>query len=74
MIALSPTGDADYLDLLDKIGIKRSMSRTSNPWDNALIESCFSTLHFKLLSRTRRSETPLPINYDLPCQMRKRRT
>ncbi len=46
-------GDEEYLDTLDKIGIKRSMSRTSNPWDNAVIESFFSTLHFELLSRTR---------------------
>ena len=45
-------GDAEYLDMLDKIGITRSMSRTSNPWDNAVIESFFSTLHFELLSRT----------------------
>lgn len=45
--------DEEYLDTLDKIGIKRSMSRTSNPWDSAVIESFFSTLHFELLSRTR---------------------
>ncbi len=46
-------GGAEYLDTLDKTGIKRSMSRTSNPWDNAVIESFFSTLHFELLARTR---------------------
>ncbi len=46
-------GDQDYLDKIGEIGIKRSMSRTSNPWDNAVIESFFSTLHFELLSRTR---------------------
>ena len=46
-------GGAEYLDKIAEIGIKRSMSPTSNPWDNAVIESFFSTLHFKLLSRTR---------------------
>ena len=46
-------GGADYLAKTKEVGIKRSMSRTSNPWDNAVIESFFSTLHFELLSRTR---------------------
>ena len=46
-------GDEMYLDTIDRSGIKRSMSRTSNPWDNAVIESFFSTLHFELLARTR---------------------
>ena len=46
-------GGEEYLDKIAEIGIKRSMSRTSNPWDNAVIESFFSTLHFELLTRTR---------------------
>jgi hypothetical protein len=32
---------------------ERSMSRKRNPWDNAVIESFFSTLRFELLCRTR---------------------
>ena len=46
-------GDEESIDTLAKIGIKRSMSRTSHPWDDAVIESFFSTLHFELLMRTR---------------------
>ncbi len=50
-------GDDDYLRRLKSLGIERSMSRPSNPWDNAVIESFFSTLHFELLSRRRFERT-----------------
>ncbi len=33
--------------------VKRSMSRKADPWDNAVIESFFSTLPVELLSRQR---------------------
>lgn len=46
-------GDGAYLKQLKSHGIERSMSRPSNPWDNAAMESFFSTLHFELLSRRR---------------------
>jgi putative transposase len=42
-------GDEDYVLKLKALGIRRSMSRTCNPWDNAVIESFFSTLRFELL-------------------------
>ena len=45
-------GDEDYLKKPDEHGVKRSMSRKRNPWDNAVIESFFSTLRFALLDRT----------------------
>ena len=32
--------------------MRRSMSWKRNPWDNAVIESFFSTLRFELLCRT----------------------
>ena len=46
-------GDEDYLKKLEEHGVRRSMSRKRNPWDNAVIESFFSTLRFELLGRTR---------------------
>ena len=46
---------------LSTLGIERSMSRASNPWDNAAMESFFSTLQFELLSR-KRFETRLVRN------------
>jgi transposase InsO family protein len=46
-------GDEEYLKKLEEHGVKRSMSRKKNPWDNAVIESFFSTLRFELLGRTR---------------------
>ena len=46
-------GDEDYLKKPEGHGVKRSMSRKRNPWDNAVIESFFSTLRFELLCRTR---------------------
>ena len=36
------------LKKLEEHGVKRSMSRKRNPWDNAVIESFFSTLRFEL--------------------------
>ena len=32
-------GDEEYLKKLEQHGVKRSMSRKKNPWDNAVIES-----------------------------------
>jgi len=46
-------GDAGYVGMLAGLGVRRSMSRRRNPWDNAVIESFFSTLTFELLSRNR---------------------
>jgi transposase InsO family protein len=46
-------GDEDDLKKLEEHGVKRSMSRKKNPWDNAVIESVFSTLRFELLSQAR---------------------
>ena len=34
-------------------GVKRSMGRKADPWDNAVIESFFNTLPVELLSRRR---------------------
>lgn len=46
-------GDERYVARLAELGMRRSMSRKRNPWDNAVIESFFSTLTFELLSRHR---------------------
>ncbi len=46
-------GEHEYVQRLRTLGIERSMSRASNPWDNAAMESFFSTLQFELLSRKR---------------------
>ncbi len=46
-------GGDEYVTHLKRLGIRRSMSRTRNPWDNAVIESFFSTLRFELLDRMR---------------------
>ncbi len=46
-------GDEEYLKKLEEHGVKRRMSRKRNPWDNAVIESFFSTLRFELLCGTR---------------------
>lgn len=46
-------GESEYLRTLEALGIRRSMSRARNPWDNAVIESFFSTLRLELLDRTR---------------------
>jgi len=44
-------GEEEYIQRLAARGVKRSMSRKANPWDNAVIESFFSTLPVELLSR-----------------------
>ncbi len=46
-------GDDEHVTKLNSLGEKRSMSRTSNPWCKAVIESFFSTLRFELLDRRR---------------------
>ena len=46
-------GEHEYVQRLSTLGIERSMSRASNPWDNAAMGSFFSTLQFELLSRNR---------------------
>ena len=46
-------GKREYVRRLEVLEIERSMSRASNPCDNAATESFFSTLHFELLSRKR---------------------
>ncbi len=46
-------GEHKYVQRLSTLGIERSMSRASNPWDNAAMGSYFSTLQFELLSRNR---------------------
>jgi putative transposase len=40
------------LQKLEEHGVKRSMSRKRNLWDNGVIESFFSTLRSALLGRT----------------------
>jgi putative transposase len=50
-------GDRDFVRKAQEHGMRRSMSRTSNPWDNAVIESFFSTLTFELLERERYGDT-----------------
>jgi putative transposase len=53
----SQYGGAQYQDLLDRHGIRCSMSRARNCWDNALAESFFHTIktewlyHFTFDSR-----------------------
>jgi transposase InsO family protein len=39
----------DYRRVLDEVGAVASMSRTGNCWDNALVESFFSTLKLELV-------------------------
>jgi putative transposase len=46
-------GDEDYVEKASAHRLRRSMSRTSNPRDNAVIESFFSTLTDELLDRER---------------------
>lgn len=44
----STYASADYRKQLQALGIVCSMSRKGNCWDNAAMESCFSTLKFEL--------------------------
>ena len=39
---------ADYRAVLEKHGVRRSMSRKGNCWDNAVAESFFSSLKFEV--------------------------
>jgi putative transposase len=50
-------GDDEYVRKTKEACMRRSMSRTKNPWDNAVIESFFSTLTFELLDRERYADT-----------------
>lgn len=42
-----------YRDRLDALGMRVTMSRAGNCWDNAIAESFFSTLEAELLCRNR---------------------
>jgi hypothetical protein len=44
-------GDDEYVKMASGHRLWRSMSRTSNPWDNAVIDSLFSTLTHELLDQ-----------------------
>lgn len=44
---------ADYRGVLEKHGVRRSMSRKGNCWDNAVAESFFSSLKFELEDHAR---------------------
>jgi putative transposase len=46
-------GDDEYVKKANANRLRRSMSRTRNPWDNAVIESFFSTLTHELLDHER---------------------
>lgn len=48
--------DDAYVRKARGLGMRRSMSRARNPWDNAVIESFFSTLRFELLDREKYSD------------------
>ncbi len=49
-------GAGEYIGKATAHGLRRSMSRTGNPWDNAVVESFFSTLTQELLNRERFSD------------------
>jgi transposase InsO family protein len=48
--------DEEYVRKAKALGMRRSMSRACNPWDNAVIESFFRTLRFELLDRGKYSD------------------
>jgi putative transposase len=50
-------GDEEYVKTATQHQLRRSMSRTRNPWDNAVIESFFSTLTHELLDHERYGDT-----------------
>jgi len=52
-------GDDEYVKKAKGHRLRRSMSRTHNPWDNAVIESFFSTLTHELLDRKRYGDPDL---------------
>jgi len=43
----SPYGSGDYIKHLETFGMRRSMSRKGDCWDNAVAESFFSSLEFE---------------------------
>jgi transposase InsO family protein len=48
----------DYTDLLKERGIKISMSRKGNPWDNAFCESFMKTLKYEGVLRNEYRDMP----------------
>jgi transposase InsO family protein len=50
-------GDEEYVKKTTQRQLRRSISRTRNPWDNAVIESFFSTLTHELLKHERYRDT-----------------
>jgi putative transposase len=46
-------GDDGYVKKANAHRLRRSMSRTSNPWDDAVIESFFSTLTHGIIDHER---------------------
>lgn len=46
-------GAGEYIGKAREHGLRRSMSRSGNPWDNAVVESFFSTLTHERLNRER---------------------
>ena len=62
-------GEREYVRRLEVLEIERSMSRASNPWDNAAMENFFNT--------ERRHTTignASPIKHELSWQMRQKWT
>jgi transposase InsO family protein len=49
---------ADYTQLLKDHGIRISMSRKANPWDNAACESFMKTLKYEEVYRTEYRDLP----------------
>ena len=48
----SPYASDDYIAELNSMGMKRSMSKKGDCWDNAVAESFFSTLEFECVDGT----------------------
>lgn len=51
----SPYASHDYLERLEELGMKPSMSRTGNCWDNAVAESFFASIKGERLDHERYS-------------------
>jgi transposase InsO family protein len=49
---LNQYASGDYTDLLKQNGIRVSMSRKGNPWDNAACESFMKTLKYEEVFRS----------------------
>jgi putative transposase len=43
---------SEYVELLEQHGIRQSMSRKGNCWDNAVAESFFASLEWELIERS----------------------